>query len=332
MAGSGRCKPLAVLAVLTLVVGIIVLLGTMFLPLTPSVFATLRSYGQASSDAPAITAAAKASAKRGFILPISVDQQLTGGLKGFTQLSMIGAMLNLSTVEPYVHGTRLVGVPNIADSKKAPFVLKLSNLYDFEDLKRNFKKCSAYNDHQLSSFETFVNTGSRQIILVYFVTDNKEYTTFFHGSRGDKVIEVKRNVSPQVIRLNKWVKYFLQENWNNNKVFRAAHTVLIDARPTVALPFKLLIEKMKVILENHMLEFGSVTVLVDNWRAITSNAPMGKYYYITGFKWRPCGTIDYIKHSATVYNASLLFTQNLNDSKASVIDQVICFKQCITMY
>ena len=111
----------------------------------------------------------------------------------------------------------------------------------------------------------------------------------------------------------------MQENWNNNKVFRAARTILIDARPTVALPFQLLIEKMKVVLENHMLEFGSVTVLVDNWRAITSNAPVGTYYYITGFKWRPCGNIDYIKHSATVYNASLLFTQNLSDSKASVI-------------
>ena len=68
-----------------------------------------------------------------------------------------------------------------------------------------------------------------------------------------------------------------------------------------------------------MLEFGSVAVLVDNWRAIASNAPKRTYYYITGFKWRPCGTIDYIKHSATVYNASLLFSQNLNDSKASVI-------------
>ena len=209
MAGSGRCRALAVLVVLTVVVGIIVLLGTMFLPRNPSVFAALRSYGQASSDQLQALITTKASlssavvegfrvkngtpsrAIRGFILPVSVDQQLTGGLKGFTQLSMIGAMLNLSTVEPYVQGTRLVGVPNIRTSKKVPFVLKLSNLYDFEDLKRNFKKCSAHNDHQLSSFETFVDNGARQVILVYLVTNKKEYTTFFHGrSRGDKVIEM----------------------------------------------------------------------------------------------------------------------------------------------
>ena len=90
MGRSGRCRALDVFAVLTLVVGVIVLVGTRFLPRTPSVFAALRSYNQASSDELLITPATKASlssavvegirvksgtlspATSGFILPVSV--------------------------------------------------------------------------------------------------------------------------------------------------------------------------------------------------------------------------------------------------------------------
>ena len=90
---------------------LVILLGTVYL-LRPSAVSSFRMKTSETPKSAELTRfIIDGVAVRGFVLSVSVDQQLTGGLTGFTHLATLGAMFNLSTVEPYVSGSTLVGVP-----------------------------------------------------------------------------------------------------------------------------------------------------------------------------------------------------------------------------
>ena len=255
---------------------------------------------------------------RGFLLPVIVEQQLTGGLKGFTQLATLGAMFNLSTVEPYVSGSKLVGVPYISKGRDVPDVMKLSDLYDWDDLRRNFKTCSTRNNHQLSSFETFLNLASRHVILVHMVTTLRDYKLFFSNrSQNNTVLEVDHNHSflSGLYRLNNWAAYVLQQN--DSALFNTTtpRVVVIDARPTHALSLNVLVSGLASIIEDQISKFHSATLLFDGWRAVTRTVPRALFYYIPEFIWRRCQRVDTIRHSVAVRNASQLFAQSLGDTR-----------------
>ena len=251
---------------------------------------------------------------RGFLLPVTVDQQLTGGLKGFTQLATLAAIFNLSTVEPYVQDSKLVGVPKDQD----PGILRLSDIYDWEDLSRNFKGCSKRTDHQISSFETFLKYGFRDIILVQMVTTVTDFKSFFSGT-SKRIIEVNhhnQNFLSSVKLLNKWVESLQSQP---SRIFRPARIVLVDARPSHSLPLSVLVKGLGSIITEEVSKFQYATVLFVRWRAITPSAPRAQFYFIPEFFWRPCQSIDLIKHSKSIVNTSAIFSQSLNDSHSDVI-------------
>ena len=252
---------------------------------------------------------------RGFLLSVSVDQQLTGGLKGFTQLAILAAIFNLSTVEPYVQGSKLVGVPQLLSQGDGPDVMRLSDLYDWEDLRRNFKTCSTRNDHLLSSFETFLGSASRDVILVYMIKTQAEYDVTFSGSN-DKVVESSPNVTllANLKMLNIWARNASQKDF---KAFRLSRVIRVDARPTYALPLSVIKKDLGSVIDRHVSKYQSATVMFVNWRAVTLNTvARPSYYYIPGLYSRPCQRID-IKHSQAVINSSKLFSQSLDDSNAN---------------
>ena len=257
------------------------------------------------------------SAIRGYLLTLSVDQQLTGGLKGFTQLATLAAIFNLSTVEPYVQGSRLVGVPRLSEGR-APGAMRLSDLYDWEDLRRLFKTCSTRDDHQLSSFKTFLKNASREVIMVHMVKTEADYNSTFSGSR-DKVIDANpiELFLSSLDLLNKWAENVLKHQ-TKFAPFRFSRIILMDARPTHALPLSVIKNNFGSIIDRQVSKYSSATVVFVNWRAITSTVPRGSYYYIPGFSPRPCQGVDLIKYSRAVINASLLFSQSLNDSGTTV--------------
>ena len=47
---------------------------------------------------------------RSYLLPEYIEQQTMGALYGLAYLATLGSLLNLSSVEPYVHSSNLVGV------------------------------------------------------------------------------------------------------------------------------------------------------------------------------------------------------------------------------
>lgn len=257
---------------------------------------------------------------RGFLLPVNVDQQLTGGLKGFTQLATLASMFNLSTVEPYVQGTRLVGVPRMGEEYDPGLLLRLSELYDWKDLRRSFKTCSTRNNHKLSSFETFLNNASREVILVHMIKSPDILKSFFPNNDA-KIVEaspgwITSKFLSGVSLLNKWAEKVLDDKHKEFAPFKTAHIILVDARPTKRLPLSVIANKFGIIFNRQV---SSVTVLIDTWRAITNNNPMASFYLIPGFPWRPCHKIDYLKHSSTVINSTSKFSQGLNDSALNEI-------------
>ena len=253
---------------------------------------------------------------RGFLLSVSVDQQLTGGLKGFTQLATLAAIFNLSTVEPYVQGSKLVGVPQLLSQGDRQDVMRLSDLYDWEDLRRKFKTCSTRNDHLFSSFKTFLGSASRDVILVYMIKTPAEYDVTFSGSN-DKVVEGSPNVTllASLKLLNIWARNASQEDFT---AFRLSRVILVDARPTYALPLSVIKKDLGSVIDRQVSKYQSATVMFVNWRAVTlSTVARPSYYFIPGFYWRPCQSIDYIKHSQAVIYSSKLFSQSLNDNNAN---------------
>lgn len=261
---------------------------------------------------------------RGFILPVSVDQQLTGGLKGFMNLASFGAAFNLSTVEPFVWGSRLSGVPDskYANVEREKEMLHLSDLYDGVALAEHFKQCSKEKNHVLSNFETFIRNASRAVILLIMVRTEPNLREIFKKYKNEKIVSLKSfNEYPQLNNrykdlkmLNKWNTYILEKSKiisSRREEFIFTRIVVIDSHPMEPLKFSVIREKFGQILDEHIREYSSATVLVANWRAVTKDRAIASFYYFPGYPWGPCHYTDLIEHSLRVVNASREFARNL---------------------
>ena len=103
---------------------------------------------------------------QGYLLARYFGQQMTAGFQDFFMLSNIAFRLNLSTVEPFVQGSHLMGIPDITSKDGDHGFWELSKFYDVNDLKCALKMCSSL--HQLVSFDTVLTKAPLNVVLVYF--------------------------------------------------------------------------------------------------------------------------------------------------------------------
>ena len=106
----------------------------------------------------------------GYLLPVDITQQSMGALYGYTDLLTLASLLNLSSVEPYVYSSMLVGVLTVGWK-----VFKLDTLYDIEKIRAYFRSCYPNNDHEPSTFEMFLETASREVVLVFVLSSQDQY-------------------------------------------------------------------------------------------------------------------------------------------------------------
>ena len=104
---------------------------------------------------------------RGYLLVGRYGQQLMNSIVSFYHVANITALLNLSSVEPFITpGGELAGAPNTKGFSNQ-FVMRLSHFFVMEKLKTSLRTCCSGND--LVRFETFVNKASRDVVIVKFL-------------------------------------------------------------------------------------------------------------------------------------------------------------------
>ena len=89
---------------------------------------------------------------QGYLMARFYEQQMTSGILLFFELSNIAARLNLSTIEPFVQGTFLRGIPDLNPQREDYGFWTLSKFYDLHHLQTTLKSCSSLR--QLVSFNT----------------------------------------------------------------------------------------------------------------------------------------------------------------------------------
>ena len=250
--------------------------------------------------------------ERSYILSLDITQQISGALHGYTDLATLGALLNLSTVEPYVVDTYLAGVPHVEQRN----VIKLSDLYDFDMLKSTLKTCSKNSDHEMSTFETFLERASREVIFVYVVTtlNNRfQVNGLIAGNQGQNVFEIGKNgkaTQKALKRLNRWAVHVSPSNSSGFYVSRA---FVIDARPKKALHLPEILDVLGSAIRWKVARLGSATVLLNNWVGIHNKPDSTTFYYIREFVYRPCRSIYEVNHSQSVVDAANTFALSMVD-------------------
>ena len=149
------------------------------------------------------------------------------------------------------------------------------------------------------------------------VTTLRDYKLFFSGRNQDnQIVELYREVSAfsGVKTLNKWAAHVSKQSHLKEPSFKKEVVLLMDARPTHALPMKVIMNKLGAVIDHHISIFHSATVLFQRWRGIEWRIPSTSFYYIPRFIWRLCQRVDFIWHNHAVRNASMSFSQALNDS------------------
>ena len=245
----------------------------------------------------------------GYLLPVNIEQQLTGAIYGYRDLATLGSLLKLSTVEPYVSGTNLVGVPS-SGSK----VMKLGALYDFESFRSVNKRCSPTNDHDITSFVTFLQRASRDVVVVFVLISQGRYKSTFSRDKA-KIVEVGKDggktAQNMLTKLNKWAAHVSKKK---NTAFTVSRVLAMDARPKVALHLGEIIDVLGSVIRERSSTSGSVTVLFDNWRAVHTKPDTSYFYYIPEYH-NTCGSIHDISHSPAVIDASRALAKCLNDAE-----------------
>ena len=251
--------------------------------------------------------------ERSYVLSLDIAQQISGALHGYTDLATLGALLNLSTVEPYTVSTSLVGVPNVKQ-QLGQTALELSEIYDFDMLKSVLKTCSESNDHQMSNFETFLKRASREVIFVYMLTSLNIGKRFsFTSNRTIIAIDKRGNVTQKALeRLNRWAVHVSP---SNSSGFHVSHAFVIDAQPKKALHLSEILDVLGPAIRRNVARLGSATVLLNNWEGIHNKPDSANFYYIPEFVQRHCRSSIYkVNHSQSVVNTAQFFAQSLRDN------------------
>ena len=209
-------------------------------------------------------------------------------------------------MEPYAYKTGLTGVISLNNRQ----ALKLSSLYNLTDMNNFIKTCCANTD--LKSFEEFLNNASPHVVLVSFLTSNKQHQFSFLKNRNSVVLDCKSNVRSNVQSLNNWALNSLSE------MFSCSRVVFLDARPKHKLPLRDIIDVLGSIVREQVTKFGSATVVLDTWKGLHS-VPDTKYFsYIPGFTAKGCDDFHTIEHSNLVISAADRFVERFDLTQPAV--------------
>ena len=262
------------------------------------------------------------SSTQGFILSVEYQQQLLGGFKGFYHLSKIAAVLNLSTVEPFVQGTSLEGVPS-PNSGPGIQTLKLSHFYDLYHLRRAFQMCSGVN---LATYESFLAKSSRQVVFVVFLSYLDNLSKFFNPAKNQRIVEIPGYTNGVIMslgRLNSWAAHVFHKQRKRHKsarvkykAFRKSRVLLVDARPLHPLSWDYLREVLERVVREQVQRYGSASVVVATWRDIQPPKMISSFFYsIPDFPYDNCPHMAAIPHAKSVMEATEWFLSSTIKSR-----------------
>ena len=257
----------------------------------------------------------------GYLLVVGYSSQMSAGFREFYHLASITALLNLSTVEPYIQDIGLHGAPNTVKGKPNPRAVKISSFYDVTSLKKALRTCMNSN---LVTFSDFAGNASRNVILVSFLTSLGSLGKYFSsGYQSLKIVEIETMTSSQkkgLKTLNSWVSYVREKERLQlpSSSFTMSRVILVDARPLHSLPLSELIDKLHCVIHQEVERFGSTTLILDEWRGVQQMYISGFYYFIKGFHYKNCRDIDTVRHSDTVISAVQKFKNTLKEYRPIV--------------
>ena len=256
---------------------------------------------------------------RGYLLARSYDQQMTGGVLDFFKLSNIAFRLSLATVEPFVQGSHLMGIPDITLKHGDQRSWELSNLYNMDELRSALRTCSSL--HETVSFDTVLTKAPHNVVFVYFLTHN--YNHFKHFFSGEKIVELDPNkvarISPVTKTLgilNAYVNQFTKVHQKQFPLFHHPRVVLVDARPFHPLLLSTLIARFGSIVSEEVNKYGTAMLIFDTWRGTHNKKDSNFFYYMPDFRLNvpACGAYI-IPHSKTVMEAAHNLSQSLNQTR-----------------
>ena len=256
------------------------------------------------------------SRTQGYLLALQYDQQLSGGFKSFSQLSKIASLLNLSTVEPYIHDTGIRGVPELVLRSQTP--VHLTELYDVHDLQSTLKSCCALT--RLVSFRNMLKNTSPHVIfvVVFYSMDSYFKMLFGRNPNTHKIVEVRLNygaIHHNFYIFERWVSHVFRELKVKQPIkFDISRVVAVDARPLHPLHLSTITSELGSIIREEVEKYGPTTVVLDKWRGISSTGNSSFFYYVPEFSWDTnCGLhVHSIQHSEAVVKAARQFSQTLS--------------------
>ena len=247
------------------------------------------------------------SRSQGYLLSIDYSQQTTAGFKTYNQLADIAGLLNLSCVEPFVCYDGLRGGANYKDMK----ALKLSNLYDFSNIKDSIQSCLRSD---IFSFHEFLENASPHVVLVSFITSVSHHQFSLLKNKNMVKFDCHINISQiqNNVRktLNSWAA-----SYNISKIFKCFSVVLFDARPKHELPLRDILNVLGSFVNKQVAKFGSATVILETWRGIGHSS---YFPYVSGFKAKDCHGGFTLEHSQMVISAADDFVEHFNLTQQAV--------------
>ena len=172
----------------------------------------------------------------------------------------------------------------------------------------------------MASYKEFLERASRHVLYLIFSSSSKDECRdkISSSKQHSKVIEYASNADPTAAKgmqnLNKWVIYVGKQEKHLFLPFIRSRLVIVDALPSKPLELSEITEVLGTIVQKHMEQYGSTTVIVDKWIGI-QNHSQPYYYYIPQWTWNADNEKFYsVGHSEAVINATLMFAKSINHS------------------
>ena len=259
---------------------------------------------------------------QGYLMARFYVQQMTAGIMNFFELSNIAARLNLSTIEPFVQDTRLMGIPDLNPPHKDNGFWTLSKFYDLDHLQTILKSCSSLL--QLVSFNTVLRKTPNNVVIVFFLTGGYKYfKDYFPGGKYPNIVELDHKkvtgntqVKQTLTILNTCMKHFSKLQQKQLPQFHHPRVLLTDARPFHSLSLSAVTEEIGSIVSEEANKSGPVLVIFDSWRGHMPENKSNFFYYMPDFHLNPptCGA-RIMHHSKAVIEAAHDFSQSLNQTQ-----------------
>ena len=259
---------------------------------------------------------------QGYLMARSYEQQMTSGILLFFELSNIAARLNLSTIEPFVQGTFLRGIPDLNPQHEDYGFWTLSKFYDLDHLQTTLKSCSSLR--QLVSFNTVFRKPLHNVVIVYFLTDGYKYfKDYFPGRKYPNIVELDHKkvtgntrVKKTLTILNTCMKHFSKLQQKQLPQFHHPRVLLTDARPFHSLSLSAVTEEIGSIVSEEVNKSGPILVIFDSWRGHMPENYSSFFYYMPDFHLNPpaCGARS-MHHSKAVIEAAHDFSQSLSQTQ-----------------